>query len=117
MSEAATVLEFRDLTIQFGGLRANDSVSFAVPRGAFFGLIGPNGAGKTTLFNAMTGIVTPTSGDILFCGKSLLLKCPFTLRHLRATQRQQRYVLTTILVRKYAPPPRNVLGRSDHIHY
>ncbi|MDR1159350.1 MAG: ABC transporter ATP-binding protein [Syntrophomonadaceae bacterium] len=64
--------EVRGLTIKFGGLLASNDVSFQVNRGEFFGLIGPNGAGKTTIFNAITGSVTPSGGDILLNGKSLL---------------------------------------------
>ena len=72
--ETKPVIEVRNVTIQFGSLKANSDVSFSVRQGELFGLIGPNGAGKTTMFNAMTGSVTPTQGDILFDGKSVLKK-------------------------------------------
>lgn len=52
------------VTVQFGGLRAVDAVSTRIEPGERRAIIGPNGAGKTTLFNAMTGIVRPTSGSI-----------------------------------------------------
>lgn len=66
-----TTLELRAATIQFGGLVAVNNVSFAIEQGDLFGLIGPNGAGKTTCFNLITGVYTPTSGDIFFKGGRL----------------------------------------------
>jgi branched-chain amino acid transport system ATP-binding protein len=65
------VLELKDATIKFGGLVAVHNVSFELQRGVLFGLIGPNGAGKTTCFNLITGVYTPTSGDILFKGERI----------------------------------------------
>lgn len=62
------LLEIRNLTKQFGGLTAVDHVSFSVNKGEILGLIGPNGAGKTTIFNLITGIHTPTEGEIFFNG-------------------------------------------------
>jgi branched-chain amino acid transport system ATP-binding protein len=59
-------LSVRDLSVNFGGLRAVDRVSFDVETGALHGLIGPNGAGKTTIFNCVTGFYRPTSGGIRF---------------------------------------------------
>ena len=59
------LLEVKGLTMDFGGLRAVDSVSLDVSAGEIVALIGPNGAGKTTFFNCVTGIYTPTKGDIL----------------------------------------------------
>ncbi|HEX6989706.1 MAG TPA: branched-chain amino acid ABC transporter ATP-binding protein/permease [Bacillota bacterium] len=69
---AGRVLEVRHVSVQFGGLRALDGVSLRVHSGEVLGLIGPNGAGKSTLFNVITGYVTPTSGDVLVDGRSLL---------------------------------------------
>jgi branched-chain amino acid transport system ATP-binding protein len=60
-----TLLEVRDVTVQFGGLVALDGVSFSIRRGEILGLIGPNGAGKTTCFNAMTGVYRPSAGQVL----------------------------------------------------
>jgi len=50
---------------RFGGLVAVNNVSFTVNKTRFFGLIGPNGAGKTTLFNLITGLLQPSSGQLL----------------------------------------------------
>jgi branched-chain amino acid transport system ATP-binding protein len=66
MSEAKKkLLEVKGLTMDFGGLRAVDSVSLDVSAGEIVALIGPNGAGKTTFFNCVTGIYKPTKGEIL----------------------------------------------------
>ncbi len=66
MSEpSGKLLEVRELTMDFGGLRAVDSVNMEVRAGEIVALIGPNGAGKTTFFNCVTGIYKPTKGDIL----------------------------------------------------
>jgi branched-chain amino acid transport system ATP-binding protein len=65
------LLELRSATIQFGGLIAVNNVSFTLKRGDLFGLIGPNGAGKTTCFNLITGVYTPTGGQVLFKGRDI----------------------------------------------
>ena len=59
------LLEVTGLTMDFGGLRAIDNVGLDIYPGAIVALIGPNGAGKTTFFNCVTGIYTPTAGDVL----------------------------------------------------
>ena len=58
------LLDVSGLTMDFGGLRAIDSVGLEIFEGEIVALIGPNGAGKTTFFNCVTGIYTPTAGDI-----------------------------------------------------
>ncbi|MFL5361215.1 MAG: ABC transporter ATP-binding protein [Myxococcales bacterium] len=65
------LLEIRDVSKSFEGLRALDHVSFEVPRDKIVSVIGPNGAGKTTLFNVITGALAPSTGEILFEGKSI----------------------------------------------
>ncbi len=74
--ETKILLETRSLTMQFGGLRALNSVDVAIQEGQIFGLIGPNGAGKTTFFNMLTGIYRPTEGEILMHGASQVGKSP-----------------------------------------
>ena len=66
------ILELNNVTMQFGGVKALDGVNFHVNKGEICALIGPNGAGKTTVFNVVTGVYTPTSGEILFNGKSIV---------------------------------------------
>ncbi len=81
-SEGGHVLSLMDATIKFGGLTAVNKVSFDLSRGDLFGLIGPNGAGKTTCFNLITGVYKPTSGEILFHGKSVAGMKPNQIAHL-----------------------------------
>ncbi len=65
------ILEVHNLTKNFGGLRANDNISFALEKEELVGLIGPNGAGKTTLFNCISGLHTVSSGRIIFDGEDV----------------------------------------------
>ena len=66
------MLEVAGLTKRFGGLLANDDVSFTVAEGEIVGLIGPNGAGKSTLFELITGFQRADRGEVRFEGRSLL---------------------------------------------
>jgi branched-chain amino acid transport system ATP-binding protein len=66
------VLDLRQLSKAFGGLRVIDELDLVVGKGEIVSVIGPNGAGKTTLFNVVTGIYPPEGGDILFEGRSIV---------------------------------------------
>jgi branched-chain amino acid transport system ATP-binding protein len=70
------LLEVKDLSIHFGGVKAVQNVSFSIDAGIVYAVIGPNGAGKTTLFNLITGIYTPTTGTITLDGESIGGKTP-----------------------------------------
>ena len=74
-----SVIETKDLGIDFGGLRALDDVYFTIEENEIVGLIGPNGAGKTTVFNVLTGVYTPTKGAIRFYGDSIIGKKPYQI--------------------------------------
>ncbi|BCB74103.1 ABC transporter ATP-binding protein [Phytohabitans flavus] len=65
------LLEVDHVTLRFGGVVALNDVDFTLYKGEILGLIGPNGAGKTTCFNAMTGVYTPTQGEIRFNGQRI----------------------------------------------
>lgn len=65
------MLKIENLTIRFGGLVAVNNVSFEVGSHEIVGLVGPNGAGKTTVFNAVSGIVKSSEGNVIFQGQSL----------------------------------------------
>jgi ABC-type branched-subunit amino acid transport system ATPase component len=65
------LLQTHDLTVAYGGLRANSDVSITVEKGKLVGLIGPNGAGKTTFIDAITGYTPVTSGTATFAGRDL----------------------------------------------
>ena len=71
MAETKNILEVKNLSIQFGGLRAVDGLNMTIRRGQLYGLIGPNGAGKTTVFNMLTGVYKPTAGTILLDGENI----------------------------------------------
>jgi len=60
------VLELKQITVRFGGLMAVNDLSLTMAHREFLGLVGPNGAGKTTLFNAISGVVIPEHGRMLF---------------------------------------------------
>jgi branched-chain amino acid transport system ATP-binding protein len=76
VQRSPALLSVRDVCLSFGGISALDSVSFDIFAGEILGLIGPNGAGKTTLFNCLSRLYTPSSGDILFEGRTLLRRPP-----------------------------------------
>ncbi|MEP0814410.1 MAG: ABC transporter ATP-binding protein [bacterium] len=65
------MLELRDVSVVFGGLRAVDKLTMSVGSKELIGLIGPNGAGKTTVFNAITGVYPPTEGEVILDGERL----------------------------------------------
>ncbi|WP_457280042.1 ABC transporter ATP-binding protein [Polaromonas sp. P5_D5] len=65
------LLEVKQVSKRFGGLVANQDVSFSVDTGQVVGLIGPNGAGKTTMFNCVAGFFAPTSGSIMLGGRDI----------------------------------------------
>lgn len=65
------MLEVKNLSISFGGLRAVDDFSVTIEKGCLYGLIGPNGAGKTTVFNLLTGVYKPNEGIIKLDGKNI----------------------------------------------
>lgn len=77
----ADLLEVNGVTKVFGGLTAVNKVDFHIAPGMIAGLIGPNGAGKTTLFNNITGLYTPTKGDIIFDGHSISGLKPHEVQH------------------------------------
>ena len=65
------LLEVKNLSISFGGLRAVDNFNLNIEKGELYGLIGPNGAGKTTVFNLLTGVYKPDEGFIKLDGKDI----------------------------------------------
>ena len=75
-TSSSSLLHVDAATMQFGGLTALDAFSLDVKKGDLQGLIGPNGAGKTTAFNVMTGVYSPTSGDVIVDGQRMNGRLP-----------------------------------------
>ncbi|WP_374261729.1 ABC transporter ATP-binding protein [Zoogloea sp.] len=73
------LLDVSNLSIHFGGVKAVQDVSFSIDAGIVYSVIGPNGAGKTTLFNLITGVYTPTAGEIRLDGESIAGRSPDAL--------------------------------------
>jgi branched-chain amino acid transport system ATP-binding protein len=90
------MLEVTELTRQFGGFRAVDGVSFTVGKGTIHAVIGPNGAGKTTLFRLLTGVLSPTSGQVRFKGQVISGKKPHSIAR---TGLVQAFQITNIFPR------------------
>ncbi|RXZ32316.1 ABC transporter ATP-binding protein [Oxalobacteraceae bacterium CAVE-383] len=107
------MLQFDRIGKQFGGLQVLQDVSFTVPQGSVFGLIGPNGAGKTTVFNLVTGLLRPSTGNILFEGKDIGHAPPHKITRLglaRTFQNIRIFKEMTLLENV-------VVGMHDHLHY
>ncbi|RQG99406.1 ABC transporter ATP-binding protein [Natrarchaeobius oligotrophus] len=77
-----TLLQTRNLTKSFGGLVAVDTVEIEVEENELVSVIGPNGAGKSTLINLITGMLTPTDGDVLYRDTNLAGKDPYEITQL-----------------------------------
>lgn len=75
------ILQARQLSRSFGGIRALDACSVSIDRGSITGLIGPNGSGKTTLFNLITGVYRPERGEVLLNGQPATGLLPSQICH------------------------------------
>jgi branched-chain amino acid transport system ATP-binding protein len=73
------ILDIKNCSMHFGGLKAVDKLDFFMEKGELVGLIGPNGAGKTTLFNLITGVYNPTLGEIIFQHRKINGKKPYQI--------------------------------------
>jgi branched-chain amino acid transport system permease protein len=89
MASRPVVIECRDVTRRFGGLRALDAVSFAVHEGELVGLVGPNGSGKTTLISLMSGSLPLTAGSIRIDGRETAGLMPHDVAHLGVARTYQ----------------------------
>lgn len=76
------LLEIKSLSLNFGGIIALNDVGLTVKSGELHAVIGPNGAGKTSLFNCLSGVYTPTQGDIILEGRSILRLRPHQIAKL-----------------------------------
>jgi branched-chain amino acid transport system ATP-binding protein len=94
------LLETQNLSVRFGGLEALRDLSFSLSSHQIVSIIGPNGAGKTTLLNAITGIIPPDGGRILFRGRRITRLRPFEIAGLgicRTFQQSQLFLNLTVL--------------------
>jgi ABC-type branched-subunit amino acid transport system ATPase component/ABC-type branched-subunit amino acid transport system permease subunit len=102
----ATLLEAKGLEKRFGGVRAVDGASFAVPEGSITALIGPNGSGKTTVFNLIGGTMAANAGEVWFDGQRIDGKPPWQRAHLglgRTFQITRLFSEMTVLENVVAP--------------
>jgi len=80
------LLQARNLSISFGGLKAVQDVNLAVPQGSLTALVGPNGAGKTTLFALLSGFLKPGAGSVHFAGEDITGRAPHESAQLGLTR-------------------------------
>jgi len=73
------LLEIKNLTKNFGGLKAVNSMNLSIEKGKILGLIGPNGAGKSTVFNCVAGVYPPSSGQIMFKDENISGQSPWDI--------------------------------------
>ena len=105
-ASAKPLLEVKGLEKRFGGVRAVDGASFAVPEGSITALIGPNGSGKTTVFNLIGGTMAPDAGEVWFEGQRIDGKPPWRRAHLglgRTFQITRLFGEMTVLENVVAP--------------
>ncbi len=91
--EQHVVLEMRDIVKQFGEFRANDGINLVVKQGQIHALLGENGAGKSTLMNQLSGLLQPTSGDILINGEKVKIDSPKKAAELGIGMVHQHFML------------------------
>ena len=94
------ILSVENLSRSFGGIKANDNVSFSVEQGSILGIIGPNGAGKSTLFDLITGYTKAESGKVQFFDKNIFGLSPDKISNLgvgRTFQKLKPFADQTLL--------------------
>jgi branched-chain amino acid transport system ATP-binding protein len=118
LNSSDVILDVKNLSKHFEGLKAVDEVNFKIKAGQLVGIIGPNGAGKTTLFNLMTGFLKPTNGKIFFNGKKDIAGWPtFRIAKLgiaRTFQLVRPFKMLNALENTMVPHiPRHLFSRSS----
>ena len=93
MADEPIVLEMHNIVKQFGDFRANDEINLQVRRGEIHALLGENGAGKSTLMNQLSGLLQPTSGDILINGHKITVDSPAKAAELGIGMVHQHFML------------------------
>jgi branched-chain amino acid transport system ATP-binding protein len=119
------LLEVQNVSRHFGGVAALNGVSLSIPAGAIVGLIGPNGSGKTTLMNVISGVDTPTAGEILLDGAAVQGKPANRLARLGVARTFQHIrlipdltALQNVVLALHAPTagPLDILLRLPRLH-
>jgi branched-chain amino acid transport system ATP-binding protein len=101
MSAQQNILELRNLEVCYGKLRALNGINLGIREGEIVALLGANGAGKTTALRAISGLLAPTSGDILYCGKSIAKRRPdLIVRDGIAQSPEERHIWPELSVRE-----------------
>jgi branched-chain amino acid transport system ATP-binding protein len=120
--EDQAILKVREITLRFGGLEALNNLSLAISPHQIVSIIGPNGAGKTTLLNAITGVLSPDSGEILFRERPISRLKPFQIASLginRTFQQAQLFanmtVLGNVMVGRHPRTKTGFLGGMLHL--
>jgi len=113
MSEAI-LLETRDLSRHFGGLKAVEGVNLKIQAGHLHSIIGPNGAGKTTLFNLLSGVLKPTRGQVFLRGRDITPLPPHRIAHLGLGRSYQiTNIFPTLTVFENVRLAAQALGRDN----
>ncbi|HLE10904.1 MAG: high-affinity branched-chain amino acid ABC transporter ATP-binding protein LivG [Bdellovibrionales bacterium RIFOXYD12_FULL_39_22] len=113
MEKKVKLLELKNVSIQFGGLRAVDALNLEIFAGDLVGLIGPNGAGKTTVFNLITGVYLPTEGDVLFDNNRLNGLRPYEISQLGMSRTFQN----VRLFKEQSVLDNVLVGMHQHVAY
>ena len=93
MTEEQYVIEMRNITKQFGTFKANDNINLQIRKGEIHALLGENGAGKSTLMNVLSGLLQPTSGEILMDGQKVDISSPTRANQLGIGMVHQHFML------------------------
>ncbi|MEY8370681.1 ABC transporter ATP-binding protein [Aerococcaceae bacterium 50-4] len=103
------VIEMRDITKIFGAYKANDHINFNLKKGEVHALLGENGAGKSTLMNILSGLLSPTSGEILVNGQAAVIGSPEQANKLGIGMVHQHFML----IDKFTVAENIVLGKES----
>ncbi|HWJ65542.1 MAG TPA: ABC transporter ATP-binding protein [Nocardioides sp.] len=112
-AQSGPVLQFDDVHLSFGAVKAVNGVSFTVGENELFAVIGPNGAGKTSIFNVLSGVYRPQRGTVVLDGVDLIGKRPPAIARLgmaRTFQNIELFANLTVL-------DNLMLGRHQHLRY
>lgn len=117
IQEKTIVLTAKELTRRFGGVVAVNNLSFSVNQGEIFGFIGPNGAGKTTLFNLITGLIPPSSGELIYQNQVISQLQPYQIAGLGIARTFQNIrlfgelsVLDNVIIARHLHSQSNIIA-------